>query len=106
MRPTNMKNATLKTQLFLALVVAVSLFLAPASFAATPGWSGTTFNLTAQDAFINDPHGEAVYSWGYGCVNTTGLTPQPAAIAGAFCPTMQIPGPTMIVTEGQSITVN
>jgi FtsP/CotA-like multicopper oxidase with cupredoxin domain len=29
----------------------------------------------------------------------------PAAIAGAACPTMQVPGPTLIVTEGVSFTV-
>src|SRR5215470_17058061 len=104
MRPMNMKNETCKT-LFLALMVAVTLLLTPASFAAVPGVMGTTFNLTAQQAYLNQPDGEAVYSWGYGCLNTNGLTFLPAAIAGT-CPTMQVPGPTLIVTEGQSITVN
>jgi Multicopper oxidase len=101
-----MKNATFKTKLFVALMVAATLFLAPVSFAAAPGVSGTTFNLTAQQAFLNMPDGEAVYSWGYGCASTTGLTFLPAAISGASCPTMQVPGPTLIVTEGQAITVN
>src|ERR1700752_1735075 len=105
MRP-EMKSLISMTQLLLALVVAATLFLAPTTFAAAPGISGTTFNLTAQDAYLNQPDGEAVYSWGYGCVNTTGLTFLPAAISGATCPTMQVPGPTMIVTEGQAITVN
>jgi hypothetical protein len=31
---------------------------------------------------------------------------QPAAIAHAICPSMQVPGPTLIVTEGQTVTVN
>src|SRR6201981_2229858 len=105
MRPMNMKNATFKT-IVLAVFVAGTLFLTPATFAAAPGVSGTTFNLTAQPAYLNQPDGEAVYSWGYGCLNTTGLTFLPAAVAGATCPTMQVPGPTLIVTEGQSITVN
>ena len=40
MRLMNMKNATSKTQLLLTLlVVAVTLFLAPATFAAAPGIS-------------------------------------------------------------------
>ena len=30
----------------------------------------------------------------------------PAAISDATCPTMQVPGPTLIVTEGQTVTVN
>src|SRR6201997_3377910 len=105
MRPMNMKNATFKT-LFLALMVGITLSLTPVAFAAAPGVAGTTFNLTAQPAYLNQPDGEAVYSWGYGCLNTTGLTFLPAAVAGATCPTMQVPGPTLIVTEGQSITVN
>ena len=73
MRPMNMTDTTSKTQLLLALVVAVALSLAPAAFAATPGMTGTTgtsglFNLTAQDGYLNQPDGAAVYSWGYGCV--------------------------------------
>jgi FtsP/CotA-like multicopper oxidase with cupredoxin domain len=100
-----MKNTTYKTQLFLALVVAATLFLAPVSFAAAPGITGPAFNLTAQQAFLNQPDGNAVYSWGYGC-NGAPAGFQPAAIAGATCPTMQVPGPTLIVTEGQTVTVN
>jgi hypothetical protein len=110
MMPINMKNATLKTQLFLALMVAVTLFFTPAAFAATPGISaGTgaavTFTLTAGDGFLNQPDGEAVYSWGYGCKSGFVPTFLPAAITGASCPTMQVPAPTMIVTEGQTVTV-
>ena len=100
-----MKNATSKTQLLLPLVVALVLSLAPAAFAAVPGISGTTFNLTAQDAYLNQPDGEAVYSWGYGC-NGAPSGFLPAAISGASCTTMQVPGPTLIVTEGQTVTVN
>jgi FtsP/CotA-like multicopper oxidase with cupredoxin domain len=84
----------------------MALFLAAAAHAATPGISGTTFNLVAQTAFLNQPDGSAVYSWGYGCLNTTGITFVPAAITNATCPTMQVPGPTLVVTEGQTITVN
>jgi FtsP/CotA-like multicopper oxidase with cupredoxin domain len=101
----NMKNATSKTQLLLPLVVAVVLSLAPAAFAAVPGIAGPTFNLTAQDAYLNQPDGEAVYSWGYGC-NGTPAGFLPAAIIGATCPTMQVPGPTLIVHEGDAVTVN
>src|SRR5579883_3006003 len=108
MRPKNMQNATLKTQLFLALIVAATLLLAPAAFAAAPGISaGTgpsvTFNLTAADSYLNQPDGSAVYSWGYGC--KSGFTPTflPSTISPppAGCPTMQVPAPTLIVTEGQ-----
>jgi hypothetical protein len=102
MRAMNMKNATFTTQLFLALVVA-TLFLAPTAFAAAPGITGPTFALTAQPAYLNQPDGEAVYSWGYGCNGTpTGFAP---TLPGQNCPSMQVPGPTLIVTEGASVSV-
>ena len=113
MRPMNMKNATSKTQLFLALVVAVTLTLAPAAFAAAPGITSTagtagTFNLTAQDAYLNQPDGAAVYSWGYGCVtgSTPTFVPKATFTFTPYCNTMQVPGPTMVVTEGQTVTIN
>ena len=103
MRPMNMKNATFKTHLFLALMVTVTLLLTPAAFAAVPGITGTTFNLTAQQAYLNQPDGEAVYSWGYGCVSpNASFRP---TMRGQNCPTMQVPGPTLIVNEGVNFTV-
>jgi FtsP/CotA-like multicopper oxidase with cupredoxin domain len=106
MREMNMKNTIAKIQLLLALMVAGALFLTPAAFAAAPGITTTgTFQLTAQDAFLNQPDGEAVYSWGYGCATTFSPTFLPAAISGAFCSTMQVPGPTLIVNEGTTVTV-
>jgi FtsP/CotA-like multicopper oxidase with cupredoxin domain len=94
------------------LRVLLALSLAATAYAAAPGITGTgsagTFNLTARDAFITQPDGQAVYSWGYGCT-AGGGTPTfvPAAITGTkFCNTMQIPGPTLIVTEGTTVHVN
>jgi FtsP/CotA-like multicopper oxidase with cupredoxin domain len=117
MRPMNMKNATCKTQLLLTLIVAVTLWLAPAAFAAAPGITGTsaagtttaaTFSLTAQDSYLNQPDGSAVYSWGYGCVanSTPDFVPKAPFAFAATCPTMQVPGPTMVVTEGATVTIN
>ena len=104
MRPMNMKTQISKTQLLLTLMVAVTLFLTPAAFAAVPGITGPTFNLVAQQAFISQPDGQFVYSWGYGCNGApTGFAP--SAITTATCPTMQVPGPTLIVTQGQTVTV-
>jgi FtsP/CotA-like multicopper oxidase with cupredoxin domain len=104
MRPMNMKNAFLKTRLLLAAMVAVASLTATAH-AAAPGIKGTTFNLTAQPAYLSQPDGNSVYAWGYGCTNTTSVTFAPSAITGGFCNTMQVPGPTLIVTEGQPVTV-
>jgi FtsP/CotA-like multicopper oxidase with cupredoxin domain len=106
MRSKNMKSTYCKTLLVLALTMAVALLVTPSANAATPGITGPTFNLTAQPAYITQPDGQAVYSWGYGC--STALAPssfRPAAISGGFCNTMQIPGPTLIVTEGQTVSV-
>jgi FtsP/CotA-like multicopper oxidase with cupredoxin domain len=94
------------------IVAMAALLLTAAAYGAAPGISaGTgaavTFNLTAQAAFLNMPDGSAVYSWGYGCA--AGFTPTflPAAMPApdTGCPLMQVPGPTMIVTQGQQVTV-
>jgi len=104
MREMTMKKAISKSGWLLA-ATALALFFVAAAYAATPGITGPTFNLTAQQAYLNQPDGAAVYSWGYGCNGApTGFAP--AAITNATCLTMQVPGPTLIVTEGQTVTVN
>src|ERR1700688_2246051 len=103
MMATKMKNPISNKRLLLAPMVAVAF--TAAAYAAAPGITGPTFNLTAQPAFLNQPDGSTVYSWGYGC-NGAPSGFAPAAITGATCPTMQVPGPTLIVTEGQTVTVN
>ncbi len=92
---------------FLSVVVAaVALLLAVSAHAAAPGITGTSFSLNAGPGYSSQPDGVMVYSWGYGC--TTGFTPTyaPAAFTPiGFCPTMQLPGPTLIVKEGATFTV-
>jgi Multicopper oxidase len=103
MKAMNMTKSISIVRLFLAPLVA--LLLASTMHAATPGITGPTFNLTAQTAFLNQPDGAAVYAWGYGCNGApTGFAP--AAITTASCSSMQVPGPTLIVTEGQTVVVN
>jgi FtsP/CotA-like multicopper oxidase with cupredoxin domain len=109
----NMTKAISKTQLLLATVVTVALLLTPAAFAAAPGITGPTFNLTARPAYISQPDGQYVYSWGYGCASTpsgfaprSGFGPASVGITNATCPNMQVPGPTLIVTQGDTVTVN
>jgi FtsP/CotA-like multicopper oxidase with cupredoxin domain len=107
-------------------VVAVASLLAAPAQGATPGINGTastggvTFNLTAQTANLNQPDGQTLYSWGYGCgtaptpgtasPGTSATVWTPGAYVGvtanASCPTSQVPGPTLVVTEGQVVTVN
>ena len=98
------------TRLLPILMVALTLFTT-AAHAAAPGITGTpapgVFNLTAQANYISQPDGEMIYSWGYGCQTTSATFNPPASkMPGATCSSMQVPGPTLIVTEGQSVTVN
>ncbi len=105
MRATNMKKTSLQTRMLLAPMVAVvMLLLTVGAYAAAPGITGQSFDLRAEAAYITQPDGAMIYSWGYGC-NSQNVTFAPAAITNGFCNTMQIPGPTLIVTEGQTVTV-
>ena len=108
MREMKMKNAISKATKFFGPAVLAMLMTATA-FAAVPGITGPTFNLTAQDAHINQPDGAAVYSWGYGCNGApSGFAKSLAGMSlpNANCSTMQVPGPTLIVHEGDMVTVN
>src|SRR6202171_6563215 len=104
MRVTNVKKTVLMTRLLLALTVA--LLLTATAYAAAPGITGPTFNLTAQTAYLNQPDGGMVYSWGYGCNSApSGFNPSATLMPGSNCPSMQVPGPTLIVTEGNTVVV-
>jgi len=77
----------------LCLAAAVAALLVPvAANAAIDGVTGASptpaFSLTAKAGYISIADGGSHYSWGY----TTGST-------------MQLPGPTLIVTAGDAVTV-
>src|SRR5437762_4463286 len=113
------RKATTMNRMLPLLAAAAGSLLAAAAQAAAPGITGTgtagTFNLTAQPAYISQPDGQAVYSWGYGCrtaPSTSNFVPGSlsATVPGnlpvtPFCSTMQVPGPTLVVTEGTAVTV-
>ncbi len=72
-------------------IALLAVLLAPAvSLAHTTidGEMGTSFSLSARAGQVSMPDGASIYSWGY----TTGNQ-------------MQLPGPTLIVTEGDTIDV-
>ena len=112
------RKATTMNRMLPLLAAAAGSLLAAAAQAAAPGITGTgtagTFNLTAQPAYISQPDGQAVYSWGYGCrtaPSTSNFVPASlsATVPGnlpvtPFCSTMQVPGPTLVVREGQAVT--
>jgi FtsP/CotA-like multicopper oxidase with cupredoxin domain len=58
--------------------------------AAIDGITGPTFNLTAKSGYISTAEGGSYLAWGY--ANGAGL--------------MQFPGPTLIVNQGDVVTVN
>ncbi len=104
MNPIHLKKNISMTWLLPVAMLSLVLLLPLRAHAAAPGLTGPPFNLTAQTAFLNQPDGSTVYSWGYGCsVAPTGFAP---SMTGQNCPSMQIPGPTLIVTEGDTVTVN
>jgi hypothetical protein len=102
----NSRNWCCAAFLLFPVVVAAVLLLAGSAQAAAPGITGTSFSLNAGPGYSSQPDGMLIYSWGYGCA--TGFTPTyaPAQFASiGFCPSMQLPGPTLIVKEGGSFTV-
>jgi FtsP/CotA-like multicopper oxidase with cupredoxin domain len=72
-----------------------------------------SIGLTASADFTGQPDGATIYSWGYGCtIPASAAVNGSAAVKGftgsgppATCPFMQIPGPTLILTEGQTVSV-
>lgn len=58
--------------------------------AAIDGVTGPTFDLTASPGYIDTPDGGSLLMWGYG-------------IQGQA---MQYPGPTLIVNQGDTVTIN
>jgi FtsP/CotA-like multicopper oxidase with cupredoxin domain len=106
MRSTNMKNALLKMRLVLGAIVGMAL-IATVAHAAAPGITGPGFSLIAQPAYLSQPDGQSVYSWGYGCnTQPSGWAPSAITPPSTGCPGMQVPGPTLIVTEGDTVTVS
>src|SRR5947209_2891327 len=94
-----MKKAILNIRLLLAFSLTAT------AYAAAPGITGPSFNLTAQPAYLTQPEGQAIYSWGYGCATGSKPAFAPSTITTGSCNTMQVPGPTLIVTEDDVVTV-
>lgn len=75
------------------LGMAMSLLLlaaAESAWAVIDGISGPVFNLTAKADYISTADGGSIYNWGYANGNGT----------------MQYPGPSMIVNQGDTVTIN
>jgi FtsP/CotA-like multicopper oxidase with cupredoxin domain len=99
-----MKRKLNITAMLPVVMAVVFLLITNRAVAAAPGIKGASFNLTAQASFISQPDGAMIYSWGYGCADTSGVTFAPS-MPNNNCPTMQVPGPTLIVTENAQFSV-
>lgn len=86
-----MKNHVLRSRESVTLAVALLLMcLATTAGAVIDGVSGTTFNLTARQGTVSSPDGASIPIWGY-------------AVNGG---NVQYPGPTLIVNQGDLVTIN
>lgn len=65
------------------------------AWAAIDGITGPVFNLTAKEDHISTGDGNSIYNWGYASDDK-----------GNFPGVMQYPGPTLIVNQGATVTIN
>ncbi len=118
MSPSNIKSCVASVGRLLVVVAAFApLAIVPGpGQASTPGITADsggagTFNLVATPGYVSQPDGVLIYSWGYGCPTGSSVTfaPDPFNVPGTpsygFCPTMQLPGPTLIVPEGTTVAI-
>jgi len=89
--------------LLLGLGLALPWLRAGAAEHEIRGITGPTFDLYAFPFNINLPEGTSLYMWGYGDGNA-GANATHTAGQGYGLP--QYPGPTLVVTEGQTVTIN
>src|ERR1700686_3747746 len=105
-----MKKVMPMNRLLCFMMMSGALLATAPALAAAPGITSNTptagsFTLTAQAAYLNQPDGNQVYSWGYGCFAPPPTPAFKPALPNQTCSTMQVPGPTLIVTVGQPVTV-
>jgi FtsP/CotA-like multicopper oxidase with cupredoxin domain len=110
MRASKTNNASFRLLGVGALACAAALTIT--AQAAAPGITGTgspgnpVFDLNAGTGFTSQPDGNTLYTWGYGCTSQAAAGSfLPANISGGSCSTMQLPGPTLIVHQGDNVTV-
>ena len=101
MRPTNMKNAIFEDTTAPGADGGSGCRSRRRLTLRLPESQGPTFNLTAQTGLPQPARRAAVYSWGYGCTSARAGFRAVGDHRAAFCSTMQVPGPTLIVTEGR-----
>jgi manganese oxidase len=82
------RTAKKQMVMILGFLIMVSIFFVAPARATIDGLTGTVFNFTAKPGYVLASEGSSILMWGYG-VNGN----------------MQYPGPTLILNEGDLITV-
>ena len=72
--------------------VLMTLLLSLPAQAAIDGITGPVFNLKASAGYISTADGNSIYAWGFS--------------EAASAQTMLFPGPTLIVNQGDKVTIN
>ncbi len=86
-----MKRRFRTSRVWAACVGALFALVASSATAKVLGIEGPTFDLVADDGYITTGEGNTVFMWGYGEVGAS---------------SMQYPGPTLIVDQGDTVVVN
>jgi len=79
-------------RLFAAVLLLLICSWHAGAHAVVDGVTGTTFNFTARADYVSTDDGESLLAWGYANDDSTGI--------------MQYPGPTLIVNQGDTVTIN
>ncbi len=87
-----MKTLIANKKTWMGAILSVLLGVTACVHAEILGTTGTTFNLKASGSYIYTPDGGSILVWGYG------LDTSPYG--------MQYPGPTLIVNQGDTVTIN
>ena len=69
--------------------LAFMFYMSGKAWATIDGVTGSNFNFTAKSGLITTPDGDSLLLWGYALGNGP----------------MQYPGPTLIVNQGDSVTI-
>lgn len=78
-----------KRSILIPMVIMLLMVFAAQAQAMIPGVTGTSFHFTAKQGHISTPDGNSIMMWGY--ANGSNL--------------MQYPGPTLIVSQNEVITI-
>ena len=88
-----MKQTIQKLTQTTGVLLSLMLGMSQPAQAVIDGITGPTFNLTAKAGYISTADGGSMFTWGFANADVTPVT-------------MQYPGPTLIVNQGDTVTVN